>query len=50
VQEETALGEIAKTLARRNINRVPVVDAEGRIRGIVSRDDVLAGMRVREGG
>ncbi|MER3460844.1 MAG: hypothetical protein C4303_06945 [candidate division GAL15 bacterium] len=40
VQEATPLREVAALMARRQINRVPVV-REGRVVGIVSRADVL---------
>ncbi len=41
VREDTAVREIARIFTERKINRVPVVDAEGRIVGIVSRADIV---------
>ena len=41
VGEETTVEEIAVLLDGRGINRVPVVSADGRLRGIVSRGDVV---------
>jgi CBS domain-containing membrane protein len=49
VREETALTEIAAVFTERGINRVPVVDGEGRLVGIVSRADVV-GAFLRRGG
>jgi len=40
VGEDTGLGEIAHLLVKHRIRRVPVV-CEGRITGIVARDDLL---------
>lgn len=42
VGPETSLSEIVKTLAHRNIKRVPVIDSAGHLVGIVSRADVVA--------
>jgi len=50
VPEDATLMEIADLLAARNINRVPVVDAGGRLAGIVSRQDVVAGFSERKCG
>jgi CBS domain-containing membrane protein len=41
VQANTAMGEIAALLAKNNINRVPVVDPNGCLKGIVSRADIV---------
>ena len=41
VSSETTLQELAALLARRRINRVPVVDSDGRLIGLVSRGDVV---------
>ncbi|MEJ2323751.1 MAG: CBS domain-containing protein [Nitrospirota bacterium] len=49
VREETALTEIAAVFTERGMNRVPVVDGEGRLVGIVSRADVV-GAFLRRGG
>lgn len=42
VGEETSVGEIADLLRTRGVNRVPVVDAGGRLVGLVSRGDLVA--------
>ncbi len=41
VGEETTVTEIARLFAEKNINRVPVVDKDGNLRGIVSRGDIV---------
>jgi len=41
VRPEATLGEAARLMHRKAIKRLPVVDAEGRIVGIVSRADLL---------
>lgn len=41
VQEETPAVEIARIFTQKKINRVPVLDKDGRILGIVSRADIL---------
>jgi CBS-domain-containing membrane protein len=41
VGPETSLMEVANIMASRNINRVPVVDAAGKLIGIASRADVV---------
>jgi CBS domain-containing membrane protein len=41
VTEETPVMEIAQTFLQHKINRVPVVDHDGRLMGIVSRADVV---------
>ncbi|MFF7468155.1 CBS domain-containing protein [Streptomyces sp. NPDC008092] len=41
VHPETALPEAARTMARHGVKRLPVVDADGRLRGVVSRADLL---------
>jgi len=41
VSEETTVTEIARLFAEKNINRVPVTDREGNLRGIVSRGDIV---------
>ena len=45
VGEETTVEKIAVLLDGRGINRVPVVSADGRLRGIVSRGDVVRAVR-----
>ncbi len=41
VTEMTSVSEIANLFEERNINRVPVLDQDGRLTGIVSRADIL---------
>lgn len=41
VHPETSVKEIATILDKKRIKRVPVVDDEGRLVGIVSRGDIL---------
>lgn len=38
---ETSLHEIGDILARRRINRLPVVDDDGKLLGIITREDLL---------
>lgn len=47
VRPEIAVDEVAALLARHGINGVPVVDAEGRPVGMVSRADVLRAVEER---
>lgn len=42
VREETTLEEIARTLLEKNIGCVPVVDAQGKISGIITESDFAA--------
>ncbi len=41
VKEDTTVIEIADTFTKKGINRVPVVDSEGHLIGIVSRADIV---------
>jgi CBS domain-containing membrane protein len=41
LHEDVTLAEIVEIFASKHINRAPVIDHEGRMIGIVSRDDVL---------
>lgn len=41
VREDADLTEVARLMNRRNINRVPVVDDEGRLIGIITRADMV---------
>ncbi len=41
VMQETDLPDVADLFLRRNIRRIPVVDQENRLVGIVSRRDIL---------
>lgn len=49
VGPDTPAGEIATLLSSRKINRVPVVDGEGRLVGIVSREDIVSASTVSTG-
>lgn len=42
VLADTTVSELSKMLAENHINRIPVVNDEGNIRGIVSRGDLVA--------
>ncbi len=41
VTEETGIPAAARLMARRHLKRLPVVDADGRLLGVVSRGDLL---------
>jgi len=41
--------EIAEIFTEKGINRVPVVDPEGRLIGIVSRADTVRALMLRNG-
>jgi CBS domain-containing protein len=41
VHEDATVMEAARIMARRRVKRLPVTDSEGRLRGIVSRCDLL---------
>ena len=41
VNEETSIMEIANILTEKNINRVPVINQQGRLVGIITRADVV---------
>ncbi|WP_460072845.1 CBS domain-containing protein [Streptomyces sp. YKOK-I1] len=41
VHGTTTLAEAARIMARREVKRLPVIDAEGRLEGVVSRSDLL---------
>ncbi|MFI0819358.1 CBS domain-containing protein [Streptomyces sp. NPDC021098] len=41
VHTDATLAEAARTMAVRRVKRLPVVDAEGKLQGIVSRGDLL---------
>lgn len=41
VNEESTLEEIATLMSKQGINRVPVVDEEKKLRGIVTRQDII---------
>jgi CBS domain-containing membrane protein len=41
ITADTSIKDIARLFAARRVNRVPVVDAEGKVLGLVSRGDLL---------
>ncbi len=41
VKEDTPVSDIAKLMISRSINRVPVVDSDGKLVGIISRADLV---------
>lgn len=41
VTEDAPANEIARLMNKRNINRIPVVDSEGRLVGVVTRADMV---------
>lgn len=42
ISEDAPVGEAARLMQSRRVKRLPVVDADGRLRGIVSRADLLS--------
>lgn len=44
VKEDTTVESIATIMVERQVNRIPVVDAGGRLVGIVSRQDLVRAM------
>ncbi len=44
---DAPISDVARLMRERSINRVPVVDAEGNLIGIVTREDLLAALGVR---
>jgi CBS domain-containing protein len=47
VTEDTPVIEISRIFSEKNINRVPVVSSDGKLAGIVSRGDIVGGLRRR---
>ncbi|MEK6715553.1 MAG: CBS domain-containing protein [Candidatus Omnitrophota bacterium] len=45
VKEDTSLSEAARLMLTKNVRRMPVLDANKKVTGIISRYDVLAGLR-----
>ncbi|MFH2219485.1 MAG: DUF190 domain-containing protein [Pseudomonadota bacterium] len=41
VQEDTSLGEAVKLMTGKSLKRVPVIDREGKFKGMISRDELL---------
>lgn len=48
VEEDEEISEIVNLMLESNVNRVPVVDKEGRIQGIICRYDVIKSMFNKE--
>ena len=46
--EETPLIEIARLMSRRQINRVPIVNREGKLTGIITRADMVRSIADRD--
>ena len=44
VHEEDAFDNIANIMIKKSINRVPVVDEENRLKGIICRYDIIKAM------
>jgi len=44
VSEDTLADDIAQKMTKRNVNRIPVVDSQGRLVGIVTRADLIRTM------
>jgi CBS-domain-containing membrane protein len=44
---DTPVDEIARTLHDKKINRVPIVDADGKLMGILSRADIIRALAER---
>lgn len=44
VEENTPLREVVRLMHERDINRVPVVDQAGRLKGIISRADIIGAL------
>lgn len=44
VKENASIEDIATLMVERQVNRIPVVDADGRLAGIVSRQDLVKAM------
>jgi CBS domain-containing protein len=44
VAADTEVAEVARLMNRRKINRVPVIDNEGKLLGIITRTDLIAYM------
>jgi CBS domain-containing membrane protein len=50
VSEKATLAEMTDLFARKGINRVPVIDATGKLSGIVSRADIIRGSNLNSKG
>jgi CBS domain-containing protein len=50
VRADAPVGDVAALLERKGISRVPVLDATGRLAGIVSRSDILRALASRGAG
>ncbi len=41
IKEDTSWNEILKTFLEKNIRRLPVIDSEGKLKGIITRRDIM---------
>lgn len=48
VSEDTSVMDIAGIFTENNINRVPVIDKEGHLRGIIARADIIRASLIRK--
>ena len=48
VQPDTPLAEVAEVMGRRGVSGVPVVDADGKVVGVISEKDFLTHLGVKE--
>jgi CBS domain-containing protein len=44
VSEDTPVSEVANMMIRKNVNRVPVLDDDGNLVGIITRADIVKSM------
>ncbi len=47
-EADSSIVEIAKMMSRRKINRIPIIDKEGRLLGIITRADLVFSMSEEE--
>jgi CBS domain-containing protein len=48
VEEDTPVGDIASMMINNNVNRIPVVDKDKKVIGIITRRDIVKSMIVKE--
>ena len=48
VEENTPLEDIATLMVEKEINRVPVVDSQGKLVGIISRQDIIRSIHQKQ--
>ena len=44
VYKDTPISDVARIIVRNKINRVPVVDANNKLLGIIARSDIIESM------